>query len=1705
MGDDALVKVISELRVHYEQPIKAMQHMITKAENLNTALGKLNTTSSGLNKNFGTNAKKNMGAVTTAMQGHNREIQTANVLYDKTGGVLSDFTKKTKEHGEVAKKTSEQVSVLGSMWERRISWFVAGAAFYGGIRAMRSMIDIMTEIESSMIVIARTTTDLTFNMDEMRDSLIGLGKEFGHTWDIVQRVAIDWTRAGYDMQEVIEMTKNSLMALNVAEMDVQMASEGMIAIMAQWEMQASDMEEVIDKLNVTSDRFAITTGDLVQGLGRASGAARSVKLSFEETIGVLTAMRVATGRTGKEVGTAASTILSYIVRQDTLNKLMESGISVFADAAQTELRPALDILSEFARKWSDDVSEIPDQLLEIAEQAGLMTEEMASAVDMQEEWTDLQKIDLETSAAGIRRRNFLIALLRNFNMVMDVTTNLQDVQGYSMMQNVMTMDTMEKKVQSLSATFQHLAAQIGEAGMLDVLKTLMEMMTAILDVFVDAPPLVQSFASSLVLMTGSMFVLNSMLKMAGTSLAALIPKFATTTKMGFATSAAIGTASASMGTFAGATAAASAALTKLLAKLSVMLAPLATLHVIIPVVAAGLFALWNYTKRSNEEFERKAEVASELNKRMEQLDDQIRLNIEGSVAYNAAMNEKNELTKQAIDMYPELHGGYVEHTNHLGETTLMLELNRDRLQDLSDAQEDLIPIVDEHTQSVIEQRNAIRDLRREKGSLLERLQALQPETALRTETTGLLNQQTKELAESTSNLNNREKESFEIDRDMINIAKERMEQAEAEAEAQRDKIRRTENMLHKYELLSAALEKEKEGTEEYIRYKREQGEAIRIITELVGHEAAERILASDNFVNATNAEIGAMELKHGTLVDVSRKAIEIGQNMIRNTIKEAQLFIQAKNAEIKALRAKAEATRAAARADRSAGAEVGWHWFLMGEAGRQERQASAAIAEIDAAQRQISGLESDLRRLDTRLESYVPSTTKAGKATKALGDEMDKAAGSTSRGADSASRAADAAKTLADDIRGLIDYTKTHADTQRYANNEFERQIALTEARIDFYSRERASRQEQIDALKEEASLLPLLRANQRGILREIEALSGAKDILQGRQSRLNVRTKEGAEAYNTLRSEIDSIANSINQLQIEWLKLEQAQDIGMTGENRVRSIRDDTVRLTEKQIEYYRSIGDVASAEEARIELLARLERRLAQMGNEIDRARRLQSDAIQAYKRGEITWEQYNQVLADTNSTMTESKIVIMETKQAMQELSQTTEKASSDFENMMRDLDHYIRLGILTTDQLIDYTRRTFDLIRESMSIDQEYEEIQRLSRYYQEHFKEIRSEAKEAYDERIKIIRDAMEEEIAILQRRLDALDEEKELEDREEAERQHNKRMEDLYEDQKYHQLRTGIEHVRALSDIENQIEEEKLSWQQQLNEWARQDERDEINEQMQEIRDRAEEEIAIWENKLKEMEEEFSDFIINILAHGSAMDEDFYNIAKSSAERWVQGFRDGVPEDLSNIFTGVVTQPSMPMPSDPGDDDAGNEIWISPDQFDKVAGRTYMPARELAAMLGEPVSWDSANRKVIIGGKEFSPFVGEEKYAQSLSAGTAWLGIRRVAEELGHKVDWINNMVRIIPKAHTGAYVTAGGLANLLPGEVVFPPQLSSQIMTLIEAVSSRGSKNIDRSSANNYNAPLYNIEKQVIKEDVDATMIHRDIMRRVKQVISSS
>ncbi|MGE4412479.1 MAG: hypothetical protein AB7E45_02120 [Candidatus Caldatribacteriota bacterium] len=82
---------------------------------------------------------------------------------------------------------------------------------------------------------------------------------------------------------------------------------------------------------------------------------------------------------------------------------------------------------------------------------------------------------------------------------------------------------------------------------------------------------------------------------------------------------------------------------------------------------------------------------------------------------------------------------------------------------------------------------------------------------------------------------------------------------------------------------------------------------------------------------------------------------------------------------------------------------------------------------------------------------------------------------------------------------------------------------------------------------------------------------------------------------------------------------------------------------------------------------------------------------------------------------------------------------------------------------------------------------------------------------------------------------------------------------------------------------------------------------------------------------------------------------------------------------------------------------------ITPQLYENIQGTTYMPARDLARILGTTVDWDNVAKQVIIGGMRFTPLASKLQ-----ETNVAWVPIRQVAEALDYTVRWDERTKNVI-------------------------------------------------------------------------------------------
>ena len=398
--------------------------------------------------------------------------------------------KAQKDEADAARQVNDELdnqsAKTKNLVDALMQWSVTSKLIHSGLRLLRTAIkdvnETLADTEKRIIAIQRVLPEGSVGDKDLSNRLYDLAIEYGQSFANVSDIATNFARTGLSYADTIDATRAALLALNVAELDSTQATDGLIAVMAQFELQASDLNNVIDKLNKTADRYPVTTEKLMSALQRMGSSASLAGLGLDETIGIATALSKATGRSGANIGTAANALIQYSTKGKALDIYSQLSPEVAAIVEQYKIGAAnvLDIwkaLSKEIDRLTFEQSEKLDVLaeyFETGEGAGLKEQ-------MEDELGDIfNDITGVFSTANTFRKNYFVALLKEMGTVEEAAETARDSMGYSIAENEKEMQTYQRRVQALEEHWHKLAND--EQGFLAFRKGLVEIGDVLLTV-----------------------------------------------------------------------------------------------------------------------------------------------------------------------------------------------------------------------------------------------------------------------------------------------------------------------------------------------------------------------------------------------------------------------------------------------------------------------------------------------------------------------------------------------------------------------------------------------------------------------------------------------------------------------------------------------------------------------------------------------------------------------------------------------------------------------------------------------------------------------------------------------------------------------------------------------------------------------------------------------------------------------------------------------------------------------------------------------------------------------------------------------------------------------------------------------------------------------------------------------------------------------
>ena len=170
------------------------------------------------------------------------------------------------------------------------SWTISSASVMEVVQAIKTTVKNVKELDNSLLELNKVSDLTAEGLEKVTDEAYKLGDTVGKTGKQVIDATTEFKRAGYDLQQSMDMAEAALVMTNVAEgiTETSDAAGTLISVLKGFKMSDTEIMSVVDKMNQVSNTSPVGFDELADGLERVSGTMNQAGNTIDQTLGLLT-------------------------------------------------------------------------------------------------------------------------------------------------------------------------------------------------------------------------------------------------------------------------------------------------------------------------------------------------------------------------------------------------------------------------------------------------------------------------------------------------------------------------------------------------------------------------------------------------------------------------------------------------------------------------------------------------------------------------------------------------------------------------------------------------------------------------------------------------------------------------------------------------------------------------------------------------------------------------------------------------------------------------------------------------------------------------------------------------------------------------------------------------------------------------------------------------------------------------------------------------------------------------------------------------------------------------------------------------------------------------------------------------------------------------------------------------------------------------
>lgn len=410
---------------------------------------------SGVNSNIleTSMGRNGMAAYIKARSRDDGKLEKYAINFNQDTGIARSQLKSRSEYkslfGQIVGDMGQEVTKLSKYLISMGGIDVVWQGFQQGIESIKEMDAAMTELK-------KVTSDTSDVYATVEKDMYATGKDIGRDAVELTKSTADWARLGYNTQDSEKMSKWTGILMNVSEFEqVDDATNALISIMQGFNKGADDVENVVDVLNNIGNLEPISSDEIASSLQRSASALQAAGANYEQSV-ALTTVGNSVVQNPESVGAGLKTV-SLRIRGTDLNVLQEAGEDVDGYIQNTsQLR---DLIKNQTKVASNDFKGF-----DLLKDDGSYKNPYEFLLGLGKIWSeigstdggDLKQASILEKIAGKNRANIVASILQKPEMLEKVYNETQNSEGSALRENETQLDSIQGKVDQLTASFQEM-------------------------------------------------------------------------------------------------------------------------------------------------------------------------------------------------------------------------------------------------------------------------------------------------------------------------------------------------------------------------------------------------------------------------------------------------------------------------------------------------------------------------------------------------------------------------------------------------------------------------------------------------------------------------------------------------------------------------------------------------------------------------------------------------------------------------------------------------------------------------------------------------------------------------------------------------------------------------------------------------------------------------------------------------------------------------------------------------------------------------------------------------------------------------------------------------------------------------------------------------------------------------------------------------